>query len=167
MHETPEDMRRLQDLLDRSYEAAGNHLKSIVTPERRVDGERLVEQLRGVQILALATVTGDCRPLVGPVDGLFYRGEFWFGSSNESVRFAHLRSRPSVSATHVRGESFAVTVHGRAEEVELEAPEHAGFRAYCVETYGDAWNDWAGNAPYARIRADKLYSFEFEARPDE
>ena len=103
-----------------------------------------------------------CYPLTGAVDGLFYRACFWFGSSPESVRMRHLRDRPSVSATHTRGETLAVTVHGRAEIVDLEDPRRAGFRAYCVETYGDEWGEWAEPAAYARIEPARMFAFSFD-----
>ena len=45
-----------------------------------------------MRLLALATVTADGRPIVGPVDGIFYRGAFWFGSAPDSVRFRHIRA---------------------------------------------------------------------------
>jgi len=35
MRETSQDIVRLQRLLDESYEKAGEHLRSIITPERR------------------------------------------------------------------------------------------------------------------------------------
>ena len=159
MYETTEDLTALQDLLDRSYAGAGEHLRSVSTPERLVSAAELSARLVGVRLLALATVTADGRPLVGPVDGLFYRGAFWFGSAENSVRFRHLRQRPAVSATHTDGEPFAVTVHGRAYEIDLRDPEHGGFLEYCEETYGPAWNEWADDAPYARIKADKMFTF--------
>lgn len=152
----------MQELLDRSYEAAGEHLQSIVTPERRMTAEETVEFLQGMRLLALATVTRDGRPLVGPVDGLFYRGKFWFGSSPESVRFRHIRERPYVSATHTPSEQYSVTVHGTAEIVDLESDELAGFRDYCVEIYGEGWNDWGRGAAYARIDAERMFTFRFE-----
>ncbi len=133
----------------------------MVTPDRRVSAARLAEMLAGVQVLVLATVTADGRPLTGPVDGLFYRGEFWFGSGHDSVRFRHLRRRPSVSATHTRGEQFAVVVHGRAEEVEVGAPQHEGFRELCREVYGPGWDKWGATAPYAVIHADRMFAFGF------
>ena len=34
-----------------------------------------------MKLLALATVNSRGAPVVGPVDGIFYRGEFWFGTS--------------------------------------------------------------------------------------
>jgi hypothetical protein len=87
VHETPADLAALQDLLDRSYATAGHHLLSIITPDRRLSAEQLADRLTGMCLLALATVTADGRPIVGPVDGIFFRGAFHFGSSPDSVRF--------------------------------------------------------------------------------
>lgn len=162
MYESAEDLRRLQELLDRSYAAAGEHLRSIITPERRMSAEETVELLQGMKLLALATVTRDGRPLVGPVDGLFYKGQFWFGSAQDSVRFRHIRERAWVSATHMPSEQYAVTVHGRAEEIDLHSDEMAGFRDYCVEIYGQSWKEWGADAAYARIHADRMYTFHFD-----
>ena len=91
MHETAADLASLQELLDASYDRMGEHMRSIHTPERRVQAVDLPQILRGVRVLNLATVTARCAPRVGPVDGLFYRGTFWFGSGQDSVRFRHLR----------------------------------------------------------------------------
>lgn len=157
MHETPEDLAALDELLERSHDAAGSHLREIFHDDRRLTATALAELLPGVQILSLATVTADCRPLTGAVDGLFYRGHFYFGSSSDSVRFRHLRARPAVSATHLRGEELAVVVHGTAHEIDPNAAGHAGFKEYVRSTYDD-WSDWGSNAPYARIDADKLFA---------
>jgi hypothetical protein len=165
VHETDEDLQALQALLDRSYRVAGDHLRRITTPERRVAAGELAARLQGMCLLALATATEDGRPLVGPVDGIFYRGAFHFGSSPDSVRFRHIRRRPAVSATHLPGEEFAVTVHGRAVPIDLGSPEQAGFRATLLEVYvpryGPEWESSfldAGPA-YARIEAEKMFSF--------
>ena len=64
MHETTEDVQELQALLDRSFEAAGDHLRSIITPERRVTAAHLVERLSGMRLLSLATVTVSASPSV-------------------------------------------------------------------------------------------------------
>ncbi|MGH3609497.1 MAG: pyridoxamine 5'-phosphate oxidase family protein, partial [Pseudonocardiaceae bacterium] len=110
MHETPDDLAALQDMLDRSYATAGRHLRSIITPERRLTAGQVADRLTGMCLLALATVTADGRPIVGPVDGIFFRGAFHFGSAPDSVRFRHIGKRPQVSATHLPGEELAVTV---------------------------------------------------------
>jgi hypothetical protein len=158
MHETAEDLKNLQLLLNRSYDQAGSHLREVITPERRVGAARLIDLMAGVQVLALATVTADGRPLTGAVDGLFYRARFWFGSSPDSFRMRHLGTHPFVSATHTRGASLAVTVHGRATIVDLEDPIHAGFRAFCLETYGEESDEWGAPAIYAWIEPVKMFA---------
>jgi hypothetical protein len=163
VHETPDDLAALQDLLDRSYEAAGEHLLRIHTPERRLPAAQLVERLEGMSLLTLATVTSDGRPIAGPVDGIFYRGAFHFGSSPDSIRFRHIRARPQVSATHLPGEELGVTVHGRAEMVDVS---DGGFRQTLLEVYvpryGPEWEKFLDSGPvYARIEPERMFAFYF------
>ena len=165
MHESPADIEALQDLLDRTYAAAGAHLLRIHTPERRLDAQQVVERLNGMCLLALATVTADCRPIVGPVDGIFYRGAFHFGSSPDSVRFRHIRTRPNVSATHLPGEELAITVHGRAVPVDIHDDREGGFRQTLLDVYvpryGPEWEEeFLDSGPvYARIDAERMFTF--------
>jgi uncharacterized pyridoxamine 5'-phosphate oxidase family protein len=109
-------------------------------------------------VLALATVTARGEPRVAPVDGLFFRARFWFGSSGQSARFRHIRARPAVSATHLRGEELAIVVHGLAVEVDVGAPEHAALRSYLLETYPD-WEQWGAGSPDARIEPKAMFTF--------
>ena len=159
MHETAEDLITLSALLDRSYARSGDHLRNIITSERRIPAEELVALLPGVQVLNLATVTRDCAPRVAPVDGLFYRGRFWFGSATASVRFTHLRERPQVSASHTRGEELAIIVHGTATLIEPGDPAHTGFATYYREVYGFGWEEWDLPVQFARIDATHLYTY--------
>jgi uncharacterized pyridoxamine 5'-phosphate oxidase family protein len=160
MHETEEDLRELQALLDRSHANAGPHLRSIFSDDRRIPAVELPALLGGVQVLALATVTARGEPRAAPVDGLFFRGRWHFGSAQNSARFRHIRARPAVSATHLRGEELAVVVHGRAHEFDPRAPESAAFRAYLNETY-PGWDDagWTADVPYARIEPSAMFTF--------
>jgi uncharacterized pyridoxamine 5'-phosphate oxidase family protein len=162
MHETADDLATLQDTLDRSYAGAGTHLLRIHTPERRLSAEQVAERLTGMCLLALATVTADGRPVVGPVDGIFYRGAFHFGSAPDSVRFRHIRARPQVSATHLPGEELAVTVHGRATEVPIEGGFRETLLGIYVPRYGESWAaDFLDTGPvYARIDAERMFTFE-------
>ena len=164
MHETPADMSALQGLLDDSMAAAGSHLSNIIVPSRRLSAQQVCGRLTGMSLLALATVTSDGRPLVGPVDGIFYRSSFYFGSSPDSVRFRHIRRRPFVSATHLPGEDLAVTVHGRAVPVDVRSDEGAGFRQTLLEVYvpryGSEWETFLDSGPtYARIEASRMFTF--------
>jgi Pyridoxamine 5'-phosphate oxidase len=163
VHETPEDVAALQALLDRSYAAAGPHLLRIHTPERRLGAEALVERLHGMVLLSVATVTADGRPVAGPVDGIFFRGAFHFGSSPDSVRARHIAARPDVSATHLPGEQLAVTVHGRA--VPVDVGHGSEFRQALLDVYvpryGERWGeDFLDSGPaYWRIDAERMFTF--------
>jgi nitroimidazol reductase NimA-like FMN-containing flavoprotein (pyridoxamine 5'-phosphate oxidase superfamily) len=171
VHETLTDLDALQDLLDRSYAAAGRHLLSIITPERRLDAKQVADRLTGMCLLALATATADGRPIIGPVDGIFFRGAFHFGSSPDSVRFRHIRNRPYVSATHMPREEFAVTVHGRAVPLDIHSEAAAEFRQALLEIYlpryGPQWEDFLNSGPlYARIDADRMFTFSMAPGAD-
>ena len=159
MHETPEDLGRLQRLLDESHAAGGSHLRGILQDERRLSAQELPKLLLGVQVIVVSTVTSDCRPIAGPVDGLFYRGAFHFGTSAGSVRFNHLSRRPQVSAVHARGEELVVAVHGEAQAVDVAQGEHEGFRSYLLAVYPD-WETWWGRSPppYYRIEPRRMFA---------
>ena len=143
-------------------------MKSIITPERRLRATEVCSRLTGMSLLALATVTADGRPLVGPVDGVSIGVPLHFGSSPGSLRFRHIQLRPHVSATHLPGEDIAVTVHGRAVLVDIRSTEHADFRRTLLETYvpryGPEWETFPDSGPvYARIQADRLFTFHTES----
>src|SRR2546429_8327661 len=146
MLETAEELGNLQHLLDRSITGAGEHLRGIITGEPRLPAADLARRLGGMRLLTAATVTADGRPLAGPVDGYFLHGTFWFSSGRNSVRMRHLAARPAVSATHLPGEELAVTVHGRAELVDMRDPAAAGLRRAILDWYvpghgpgGETW----------------------------
>ena len=170
MHETAEDLISLQQLIDRSYESAGAHLLRIHDPGRRLGAEQVAERLQGMCLLTLATVTADGRPLTGPVDGIFYKGSFHFGSAPDSVRFRHIRARPQVSATHLPAEELSVTVHGRAVPIDIGGVENAGFRQTLLDIYvpryGAEWeHEFLDSGPmYARIEAERMFTFWMPAQ---
>jgi uncharacterized pyridoxamine 5'-phosphate oxidase family protein len=160
VYETDQDLAALQRLLDESYARAGAHLRSIWGPETRLDAAALCEELVGVEVLDLATVTPRGEPRVAPVDGLFYRGRFWFGSAEHSTRFRNLRANPAVSGAVTRGlETFLVLVHGTAVETDPRGPEAEGFARYPREVYDFDWDAAHPSAPYARIDARALFAF--------
>jgi hypothetical protein len=163
-------MAELQQLLDDSAAGAGPHLSGIITPERRLSAAELCEKLTGMRLLALATVTADGRPLVGPVDGYFLHGHWYFSSGRGAVRMRHLSARPAVSATHLPGDELAVTVHGTAELFEMSDPVHGALlRQAMLDHYlprqGPAFEEWVNglDAPGGRIVAQKMFTFHMPA----
>ena len=169
VHETRADIAALQELIDASYAAAGSHLLSIHEPQRRMSAEQVCDRLTGMRLLTLATVTADGRPLTGPVDGIFYRGAWYFGSSPDSVRFRHIRRGSAVSATHLPGEEMAVVVHGTATGIDIADPAQRGFRQTLLDIYlpryGAGWEgDFLDAVPaYARIDATRMFTFVMAA----
>ncbi len=161
MYETDEDLRALQELLYASYARTGSHLRSIWGEEARLDAEELSAELTGVQVFDLATVTPRGEPRVAPVDGLFFRGHFWFGSADTSARFRNIRANPAVSAAVTRGlETFLVIVHGYAIETDPRGPGAGGFADYAREVYDFDWDAAHPTAPYARIDARTMLAFK-------
>ena len=148
---------------------AGDHLRGIITGERRLSAADLVGRLPGMRLLTVATVTADGRPLAGPVDGYFLHGTFWFSSARNSVRMRHLAARPAVSATHLPGEELAVSVHGRAELVGLRDPAAGELRQAMLDWYvprqGPEFESWldALDAVAARIEPAKMFTFSMES----
>src|SRR6478752_4424419 len=108
MLETRAELAQLQELMDASMAAAGPHISSIITAERRLTAVQLCEQLTGMRLLSVATVTADGRPLA---------------------------ARPAVSATHIAGEHLAVTMHGTAEVFAVSDPERPELRQAMLDHY--------------------------------
>lgn len=166
MHESSEELAWLQGLLDRSYEAAGNHLRSIHTDRARLDAGAVVERVVGMNVLVVATVTADGRPLTGPVDSFLFHGRFHFGTAAQAVRARHLEHRPQVSATHVRGEELVVTVHGRARRLDLAGAD-AGFARLTREHYGSGWDEWDDAPPAWAIEPERMFAADMSVHRDD
>lgn len=80
------------------------------------------------------------------------------------MRFRHIRKRPQVSATHVPAEELAITVHGRAAPVDLQAHDGTGLRRTLLEVYvpryGEDLEKFLDSGPvYARIDAERMFAF--------
>jgi hypothetical protein len=169
MLESRAELAELQELMDASMAAAGPHISSIITAERRLTAAQLCEQLTGMRLLSVATVTADGRPLAGPVDGYLLHGSFWFSSGRDSVRMRHLAARPAISATHIAGEHLAVTMHGTAEVFAVSDPARPQLRQAMLDHYlpiqGPDFERWLDgvDALGARIRPAKVFTFSMAA----
>ena len=169
MLETSAELDSLQSLLDASMASAGPHARDIIGEERRLDARQLTERLHGMRLLVLATVTADGRPLTAPVDGYFLHGTFWFSIGTDAVRARHMAARPHVSATHLPGESLAVTVHGSVELFALRSAACAELRQAMLDHYlprqGPSFAEWMEEvqALGARIAPAKVFTFSMES----
>ena len=140
MFETAEELESLQRLLDASLERSTEHLRSIITPGRTLDAERLCAALPGMQTLSLATVTASGEPRISAVDGHFLHGRWVFGTARSAAKARHLAVRPAASVSHLRGEELGVFTHGRVEVLNPEGgpddPEWPAIVRHLTEHYG-------------------------------
>lgn len=160
MHETGDDLDRLQRLLDDSYARAGQHLRAIHTDAARIDARELVARMEGMKVAVVATVSLSGRPLTGPVDTFLYRGRLHFGTDHAAVRTRHLAHNDAVSATYVEGEGLVVTVHGRA--VPVRHGQDSGYGQLLRSWYGGDL-DWLGDNPTWAIEPERLFAADMTA----
>ena len=168
MHETPEELAALQRLLDASFGCASEHLKSIMTPERRLTAERLVAALPCPAVLNIATVTAHGEPRISAVDGHFLHGHWYWGTDAASPKARHIVRRPAISASYTPRDGEGVFCHGTC--VVLDGDERHMVVQHFAQVYGQSPEEWAPDALYARIDAAWLVGFAMTdepARPDQ
>jgi Pyridoxamine 5'-phosphate oxidase len=159
MHETPQDIAELDELLQRSIEQAGPFLRSsFEMPEKSLSAAQLCRALDRIQTIAIATVTAKGEPRVAPIGAFLYRGHFYIPTTMESARVRHVRRRPGVSLTRFDGIDFAVIVHGEAAVLGEEDPVFATLEGIHRELTGSTVLDW-GTGAFIRVEAYAFYTF--------
>jgi len=161
VHETPEDLERLQALIDRGIERAGAFLRdAFQMPDHSLSAAQLVRYLTGLQTVALATVTRRGDPRVAPIGALFYRAQFWIPTVMTAARTRHIQRHLAVSLTHFDGVDLAIIVHGQARLATPDTPAFATLEDMqrANSTDGTTVRDW-GDGVYLQIEADALYTF--------
>ena len=158
VRETAEQIAGLQALLDRSFDKASDHLKSIMEPQRRLTAERLVADLPSPAVLNIATVTARGEPRISAVDGHFLHGHWYFTTAAKSPKAAQLRARPAISASYTPKDGYGVFCHGHVSELP-PGDERQMVIDHFVETYGGSPEELADGIFYARIDADWLVGF--------
>lgn len=152
------ELDALQNLLDASFERASGHLRSIMTPERRLTAERLVAELPCPAVLNIATVTARGEPRISAVDGHFLRGHWYFTTDGTSPKAVQLAARPAISASFTPRDGYGVFCHGRVVELPAGA-ERQMVGEHWVEVYGQSLEDFGVGIFCARIDADWLVAF--------
>ena len=159
MRESDDEIAALQRLLDVSVAGGNEHLRDIMTPERLLSAEQLVQVITGMQVLVVATVTADGRPLTSCVDGHFVHGRWVFTTSALATKARHLAARPAVSATHARGDTFGVFAHGRAQRLTPAHPDFAEVDDHLTAFYGVSPSTFAADIAYLRIQPTWMLAY--------
>jgi general stress protein 26 len=134
--ETPEELSRLQALLDSSHARATEHLRGIIDTRRALSASQVAGLLTGMKVITAATVTARGEPRISAMDGHFLHGAWTFGTSRTSAKARHLALRPAISVAHVDGEALGVFSHGHV--VELAGDELASVDAHWTAHYGSS-----------------------------
>lgn len=158
MWETPDELDRLQQLLDTSFADASEHLRSIMTTDRRLSATRLASELPSPAVLNVATVTAYGEPRISAVDGHFLHGRWYFTTAAESPKARHLKARPAVSASYTPRDGFGVFCHGRAVLLG-DGPDRTMVRDHFVATYGMPPEEFGTEIAYVRVDAHWLVGF--------
>jgi len=160
MDETPEELKRLQTLLNLSGEGASPFLRRLFEiPEHSLSAAQLAAHLRGSLTVALSTVTARGEPRVAPIGALFLHGAFYVPTVAEAMRSRHIARRPATSLTYFEGNDFAVIVHGQTEIIAAEDPGFAELDAAQVSHGSQSVHEWQGHGVYLHLQADRLYTY--------
>jgi len=141
-------------------------MREIIHPGKySLSARQVVRLLAGMRTIAVAAPAPNGDPLVGPMDGWFLHGRFFFSSGGDAVRIQGLRRRPRASVACYEGERFCVTAHGHAELMYAGHPDVAEIDAIFRAHYGSSAFDWSARGVYVRLDADRV--FTYSRTPDE
>jgi general stress protein 26 len=159
MFETPDEIGRLQDLLDASHARSTEHLRGIINDDRTLSAAQIAGLLTGMKVITGATVTAGGEPRISAMDGHFLHGTWTFSTSRTSAKARHLAHRPAVSIAHVDGEALAVFSHGQV--VELAGDELAAVDAHWTAHYGSSPMSW-GDVVMWRLEPTWMVGYAFQ-----
>jgi len=162
MRETADEVATLQALLDASHASATEHLRSIISDDRRLTAQDLVALLTGMRVISLATVTAAGEPRISALDGHFLHGTWWFSTSGTAAKARHMAERPAVSIAHVDGEELAVFSHGQVDPLHEGNPDRDELLAYCTDHYGQSPLEWGDDIRLYRYRPQWMVGYAFQ-----
>lgn len=162
MYESADDLAALDALLTSSLRGAGPHLRSIITEgERTLDAAQTAQTLTGMCTSTVATVTASGEPRASGVDGHFWHARWVFTTSGTSVKARHLRARPAVSLTHLRGDDLGIFCHGTAEFLDPGHPDRSAIDEHLTAHYGSSPSSWGEDIAYVRVQPHWMVAYAF------
>ncbi|HSK93404.1 MAG TPA: pyridoxamine 5'-phosphate oxidase family protein [Candidatus Angelobacter sp.] len=157
MFETDAETAELQQLIDRTMRTANPHMRSIVSPERRLTARQVTTYLQGTKHVVFATIDED-EPRASPLDALFIHGRFTMSTGRRAAKVRHLRANPACSAVHMDGDRVAVVVNGRVEWLERDHPDHDVVHRAWTAQYGSDPYTW-GDVVFFRVQPVTMWAY--------
>jgi general stress protein 26 len=162
MKETPDEVAALQDLLDRSHRGATDHLRDIISDDRRLTARDIIALLTGMKVISVATVTATGQPRISAMDGHFLHGTWSFSTSGTAAKARHMRARPDVSVAHVDGEELAVFSHGRVEEMAPADEDWDETLTHWTDHYGSSPLSWGEDIRFYRYHPHWMVGYAWK-----
>lgn len=159
MHETPDELAALQQLIDASFAAASDHLRGIMEPQRRLTAEQMIADIPSPAVLNVATVTKRGEPRISALDGHFLHGRWHFTTAGDSPKVVHIKARPAVSASFTPRDGYGIFCHGDARL--LDGDERQLLIDHCTRVYGRSPETFGDGIAYVRIEPKWLVGFAF------
>lgn len=159
MYETEADLARLQELIDASFARSSEHLRSIMSPPRRLTAPRLTHDLTGIAVLNVATVTARGEPRISALDGHFLHARWYATTSGTSPKVWQLRRRPAISAAYTPRDGYGVFCHGTVRFLQPESEEYQALTEHCIQVYGQSPLEWGPDIAYLTIEPSWFVGF--------
>jgi len=157
MLESDQEIEAIQKLLDESYLAAGDHLKTIHFEKNRMTAIEVTDHLVGGCICDVATVSPAGKPVVAPMDMFLLHGVCFFNTGPSSIRLRHLESNPNVSIARTVGAEISILIQGSANLIETADYDY--LYPACIDNYGpdyDSWGLW--EKPWFVVNPTKMFA---------
>lgn len=158
MLETDDELRDLQDLLDRSHANASEHLRGIIGADRTLTARELVGLMTGMRVTSFATVTARGEPRISAMDGHLLHGRWTLSTSRSSPKGRQLQARPAVSLACIEGEELAVFTHGHIELLEAGHPDFHEVHEHWLRHYGSSPLTW-GDTVLLRVQPTWMVAY--------
>ena len=136
MYESDDEITELQNLLDRSMNNAGPHVRSIFDRSNWLSARQVCLHLQGVKQVAAATVSSKGEPRVAPIDAVLFHGRFYLSTDSKSLRARHLAKRPAISVTYFESADPVIIAHGMAVFIQKTSPEFPALDSEWIKAYG-------------------------------
>ena len=159
MLETPDEITRLQALLEASHASASGHLRGIIGDDRTLTARDIVAAMTGMKVLAVATVTARGEPRISALDGHFLHATWTFSTDATAAKARHLRARPQASVAHIDHEELAVFAHGRVEEIGEADPDRTATIEHWTAHYGSSPLSWGTEIRLYRLRPQWMVGY--------
>jgi uncharacterized pyridoxamine 5'-phosphate oxidase family protein len=159
MFETEDEVRELQDLMDRTLGRANPHLVNIVKPERRLSARQVVTYLQGTRHVAFGTVNERGEPRVAPLDGVFIHGRFTLSTGGAAARLRHLRANSACSAAHMDGDVVGIVVNGHATLIGQGDDGVEEIEPVWSEIYGWSPFEWGEGVTFMRVEPTSMWAY--------